>query len=509
MRIAARGWLASPPPSRGGRDHVAARRRRGHRGAGRRLGRRRLRAPSRCRRAPSMPALNAANIHDAAALTRRFGPRSTSLSPRPRRIALVLPDTVAKVSLVRFEKVPGEGAGSRSADPLAGAQGGAVPDRGRAGLVGPGRRARRRRPRVRRHAGAARRHRRVRAGVRSGRRARRRRRSGELQPDQRRAGGDGAGTPGDWLLVHVGADYATLAVVRGRRPHVLPEPQRGRRRRSSPISCTRRRCTTRIASAAAASRASCWRAPRCAGRTRPSWIRRQLEERLGIEGRTARLPQRGADSRSDRRGAGAARCAGAGARRLLRERSRDDRPKLPVRVQDDASAPHQSLHAAVLQRARRPRCCIALAGARSSWRSRCSTSSSRRRCRGSNTELSTRVGARRAEGGAADARSGADPRGHRPEGAGRRRGCGARGERADRPADVLVDGVLQSARGDAAAGRDARRRCVPAVDRRCDARQHDRARRTPRTSTSSSRSSRRPARSRRSSRDRWTRLTRG
>ena len=28
------------------------------------------------------------------------------ISPRPRRIALVLPDTVAKVSLIRFEKVP-------------------------------------------------------------------------------------------------------------------------------------------------------------------------------------------------------------------------------------------------------------------------------------------------------------------------------------------------------------------------------------------------------------------
>ena len=39
----------------------------------------------------------------------------------------------------------------------------------------------------------------------------------------------------------------------------------------------------------------------------------------------------------------------------------------------------------------------------------------------------------------------------------RRRGRGS--ERADRSADVLVDGVLQPARGDAAAGRDARRRC--------------------------------------------------
>ena len=38
--------------------------------------------------------------------------------------------------------------------------------------------------------------------------------SGQLQPDEHRPGGD-ARTPGDWLLVHIGADYATLAVVRG------------------------------------------------------------------------------------------------------------------------------------------------------------------------------------------------------------------------------------------------------------------------------------------------------
>ncbi len=52
------------------------------------------------------PALNAPNIHDAAALTTTIRTVLDKLTPRPRRIALVLPDPVGKVSLVRFEKVP-------------------------------------------------------------------------------------------------------------------------------------------------------------------------------------------------------------------------------------------------------------------------------------------------------------------------------------------------------------------------------------------------------------------
>src|SRR5262249_40388661 len=50
--------------------------------------------------------LNAINVHDAAALTAAIRSVLDRLSSRPRRIALVLPDTVGKVSLVRFEKVP-------------------------------------------------------------------------------------------------------------------------------------------------------------------------------------------------------------------------------------------------------------------------------------------------------------------------------------------------------------------------------------------------------------------
>jgi Tfp pilus assembly PilM family ATPase len=52
-----------------------------------------------------VPTLTAANIHDMAAVTRALG-EVLSRVGRPRRAALVVPDTAAKVSLIRFEKVP-------------------------------------------------------------------------------------------------------------------------------------------------------------------------------------------------------------------------------------------------------------------------------------------------------------------------------------------------------------------------------------------------------------------
>lgn len=51
-------------------------------------------------------ALNAPNVHDQGALARAIRAAVDTLSPRPRRVALVLPDTVAKVSLLRFDRVP-------------------------------------------------------------------------------------------------------------------------------------------------------------------------------------------------------------------------------------------------------------------------------------------------------------------------------------------------------------------------------------------------------------------
>jgi len=52
------------------------------------------------------PALNAANIHDRRALTAALRSAFDKAGVRPRRIALVIPDSAAKISLLRFEKVP-------------------------------------------------------------------------------------------------------------------------------------------------------------------------------------------------------------------------------------------------------------------------------------------------------------------------------------------------------------------------------------------------------------------
>jgi Tfp pilus assembly PilM family ATPase len=52
-----------------------------------------------------VPALNAANIHDRASAVTAVN-RVLERLGRPRRIGLVIPDVVAKVSLIRFEKIP-------------------------------------------------------------------------------------------------------------------------------------------------------------------------------------------------------------------------------------------------------------------------------------------------------------------------------------------------------------------------------------------------------------------
>ena len=57
-----------------------------------------------------VPSLTAQNAHDRAAVVAALG-RVLERTGRPRRIGLVVPDLVAKVSLVRFEQVP-----SRAAD---------------------------------------------------------------------------------------------------------------------------------------------------------------------------------------------------------------------------------------------------------------------------------------------------------------------------------------------------------------------------------------------------------
>jgi type IV pilus assembly protein PilM len=160
------------------------------------------------------PGLNAVNIHDAATLTSSIRGALDKISPRPRRIALVLPDTVAKVSLIRFEKVPAKvqdldqlirwqvrkAAPFRIEDAqVSWVPGVAIDGGGREFVVTVARKD-------------------LIAGYEKA----------------CEAAGAHAGvvdlasfnlmntvlavtpsTPGDWLLVHIGADYATLAVVRG------------------------------------------------------------------------------------------------------------------------------------------------------------------------------------------------------------------------------------------------------------------------------------------------------
>jgi type IV pilus assembly protein PilM len=53
-----------------------------------------------------VPSLTGENIHDRAAVAAALGRVFDRIGGRPRRIGLVVPDLIAKVSLVRFEKVP-------------------------------------------------------------------------------------------------------------------------------------------------------------------------------------------------------------------------------------------------------------------------------------------------------------------------------------------------------------------------------------------------------------------
>jgi type IV pilus assembly protein PilM len=99
------GFLASPPPSVGveiASDRVTAV------SLARQSGSWIVAAYATERIAPGVvtPALNATNVHDAKALAAAVRSAFDKLGTRPRRVALVIPDTAAKVSLLRFEKVP-------------------------------------------------------------------------------------------------------------------------------------------------------------------------------------------------------------------------------------------------------------------------------------------------------------------------------------------------------------------------------------------------------------------
>ena len=238
---------------------------------------------------PSLTARNVARPRGASSAALRSRARAARRAAAPRRAGRARPggEGVAACGSSRCRRARGP----RSAGPLAGAQGGAVPDRGGAGRPRcPARRLDGRRTRVRRDRSR---------GATSSTSTR------ALCADAGAHAGlvdlatfnvinavlAAAGAPaptGDWLLVHVAADYATLAILRGRDliffRTAAPTPTATWR-----ISCTRRRCTTKIGSAAAASRASCWRGASREARRRSSCAGAALEERLAVAGRAARF----------------------------------------------------------------------------------------------------------------------------------------------------------------------------------------------------------------------------
>lgn len=159
------------------------------------------------------PSLNAPNITDERALAAAIAAVLERLGQRTRGVGLVLPDTTAKVSLIRFEKVPEKAqdleqlirwqvrktAPFRIEDAQVSWQAAArAPDGGREFLVSLARRD------------IVRGYERVceAAGVQAG--------LVDLASfNQINAVLAGGGMTADWLLVSVAADYATLAVVRG------------------------------------------------------------------------------------------------------------------------------------------------------------------------------------------------------------------------------------------------------------------------------------------------------
>ena len=159
------------------------------------------------------PGLNASNVHDGPALAAAVRSAFDKLGARPRRVALVIPDTAAKLSLLRFEKVPAEADldqlirwQMRKAAPfkpedaqISWVPAAPVPGGGREYLVTLGRR-----DIVESYmkacsdAGAA-------AGLVD---------LASLNLINAALASGTATSAGDWLIVHVAPDYATLAIVR-------------------------------------------------------------------------------------------------------------------------------------------------------------------------------------------------------------------------------------------------------------------------------------------------------
>jgi type IV pilus assembly protein PilM len=160
------------------------------------------------------PALNAANIHDERTVSAAIRSVFDRLGTKPRRVALVIPDTSAKVSLLRFEKVPAAADLDqlirwqvRKAAPfkpeeaqISWVAAAALPDGGREFLVTLARRdIVESYERACAEAGAN-------AGVVD---------LASLNLINAALASSGQASAGDWLVVNVAQDYATLAIVRG------------------------------------------------------------------------------------------------------------------------------------------------------------------------------------------------------------------------------------------------------------------------------------------------------
>ena len=131
---------------------------------------------------------------------------------------------------------------------------------------------------------------------------------------------------------------------------------------SAPTSCIRRRCITRIGSAAAGSRASCSPARRAAraGR-RPSGSGGSSKSASASQVEPLDFRAGGRDARSHHRRSGAARRAGAGAGVLLRERVVRRRPS-PGRVSEGGVVLRTNLSTRPFYNERAVHLLLALAG---------------------------------------------------------------------------------------------------------------------------------------------------
>jgi type IV pilus assembly protein PilM len=160
------------------------------------------------------PALNAVNIHDARTVSAAIRSVFDRLGTKPRRVAVVIPDTSAKVSLLRFEKVPAASDLDqlirwqvRKAAPfkpeeaqISWVPAAALPDGGREFLVTLARR-----DIIESYERAC-----LEAGADAGLVD-----LASLNLINASLASGGQASAGDWLVVNVAQDYATMAIVRG------------------------------------------------------------------------------------------------------------------------------------------------------------------------------------------------------------------------------------------------------------------------------------------------------